>query len=57
MIGFITSTIDKPWTNEDVLNFEKTGSQRDSVQYNSYYNWRIKLTDKNTFLCSIKTND
>lgn len=57
MIGFITSTIDKPWTNEHVLNFEKTGSQRDSVQYNSYYNWRIKLTDKNTFLCSIKTND
>lgn len=57
MISFITNTIDNPWTDEDVHNYEQYGSQRDTVQYNSYYNWRIKLTDKNTFLCSLKTND
>ena len=57
MISFITNTIDNPWTDEDARNYEQYGSQRDTVQYNSYYNWRIKLTDKNTFLCSLKTND
>lgn len=57
MISFITSTIDNPWTDYDVRNYERNGSQRDKVQYNSYYNWRIKLTDKNMFLCSLKTND
>jgi len=57
MISFITSTIDNPWSDSDIRNFEKYGSQRDAVQYNSYYNWRIKLTDKNMFLCSLKTND
>lgn len=57
MISFITSTIDNPWSDYDVRNYERNGSQRDKVQYNSYYNWRIKLTDKNMFLCSLKTND
>ena len=57
MISFITHTIDNPWTDKDVRNYEQYGSQRDAVQYNSYYNWRIKLTDKNMFLCSLKTND
>lgn len=57
MISFITSTIDNPWTDNDVRNYEEYGSQRDTVQYNSYYNWRIKLTDKNMFLCSLKTNN
>lgn len=56
MISFITNTIDNPWTDNDVRNYEQYGSQRDTVQYNSYYNWRLKLTDKNTFLCSLKTN-
>ena len=57
MISFITSTIDNPWTDKDVRNYEQFGSQRDTVQYNSYYNWRIKMTDKNMFLCSLKTNN
>ncbi len=57
MIGFITNTIDNPWTDNDVHNYEQFGSQRDTIQYNSYYNWRIKLTDKNVFLCSLKTNN
>lgn len=57
MIGFITNTIDNPWTGSDVYEFEKNGSQRDPIQYNSYYNWRIKLTDKNMYLCSLKTNN
>lgn len=56
MIGFITNTIDNPWTGSDVYEFEENGSQRDPIQYNSYYNWRIKLTDKNMYLCSLKTN-
>lgn len=57
MIGFITNTIDNPWTDSDVYEFEENGSQRDPIQYNSYYNWRIKLTDKNMYLCSLKTNN
>ena len=57
MIGFITNTIDNPWTGSDVYEFEENGSQRDPIQYNSYYNWRIKLTDKNMYLCSLKTNN
>lgn len=57
MISFITSTIDNPWTDSDIRNYEEYGSQRDTVQYNSFYNCRIKLTDKNMFLCSLKTND
>lgn len=57
MISFISNSIDKPWTDEDVHYYENKGSQRDIIQYNSYYNWRVKLTDKNTFLCSIKTNN
>lgn len=38
MIGFITNTIDNPWTDNDIRSFERNGSQRDTVQYNSYYN-------------------
>ena len=57
MIGFITSSIDNPWTDSDIRNFERYGSQRDTIQYNSYYNWRIKLTEKNMYLCSLKTNE
>lgn len=57
MVGFITNTIDHPWTANDVHKFETDGSQRDEVQYNSYYNWRIKLTQRNLFLCSIETNE
>lgn len=57
MIGFITGSIDNPWTDYEVCDFEKNGSQRDTIQYNSYYNWRIKLTDKNVFLCSLKTKE
>lgn len=54
MITFITSTIDNPWSDTEIRNYERYGSQRDTVQYNSFYNWRIKLTEKNVFLCSIK---
>lgn len=54
MFSFITSTIDNPWTNNDVRDYENYGSQRDTIQYNSFYNWRIKLTEKNIFQCSIK---
>lgn len=57
MISFITNTIDNPWTDNEVRSYERYGSQRDTVQFNSYYNWRIKLTEKNIFLCSLKTND
>jgi len=57
MISFITNTIDNPWTDNEICYFERYGSQRDIVQYNPYYNWRIKITDKNIFLCSLKTND
>ena len=55
MIPFITNAIHDPWSDSDVQYFEKYGSQRDTTQYNSYYNWRLLLTEKNIYLCSMKT--
>lgn len=54
MIPFITTEINSPWSNSDIAKYESEGSQRDSTIYNSHYNSRILLTEKNIFLCSLK---
>lgn len=54
MLSYYTNGIDSPWTLEDVENYEIYGSQRDKVIYNSAYNSRLKLSDENVFLYSVK---
>lgn len=56
MLSFITENVWKPWTYSDVREYEKHGSQRDKIHYNSLYNSRIILSEKNVFQCSIRVN-
>lgn len=56
MLSYITKGINNPWTDYDIKKYENEGSQRDAMIYNSAYNSRIILTEKNVFLCSIKLN-
>ena len=57
MISYITNNINDPWSKADIARFEEEGSQRDKIVYNSAYNARISLTDKNIYLCSIKQKE
>jgi hypothetical protein len=57
MVPFISRGINDPWSDTDIKRYEAEGSQRDSVIYNSYYNSRTLLTEKNIFLCSMGLND
>lgn len=54
MISFISSTINDPWSSEDMVYSEPTWN--DKVIFNPRYNSRISLTDKNVYLCTFKTN-
>lgn len=54
MLSYYTNGIDNPWTLKDVEDYEAYGSQRDEIIYNSAYNSRLKLTDENVFLYSVK---
>lgn len=54
MISFYTPNIYDPWTNADLINFDRTGSQRDQIIYNSFHNAKIRLFEKNLFICSFK---
>lgn len=54
MLSYYTNDIDNPWTSKDVENYEIYGSQRDKIIYNSAYNSRLKLTDDNVYLYSVK---
>lgn len=54
MISFITSTINDPWSDKDMVYSDPTWN--DKVIYNPRYNSRITLTDKNVYLCTFKTN-
>lgn len=56
MLSFITENVWKPWTYSDVREYEQNGSQRDKIHYNSVYNSRIILSEKNVFQCSIRVN-
>ena len=56
MLSFITENVWKPWTYSDVREYEQHGSQRDKIHYNSVYNSRIILSEKNVFQCSIRVN-
>lgn len=54
MISFYTPNIYDPWTNSDLENYDRTGSQRDEIIYNSFHNAKIRLFKKNLFICSFK---
>lgn len=54
MISFYTPNIYDPWTNEDLTKFDKIGSQRDRIIYNSFHNAKLRLLEKNLFICSFK---
>ena len=54
MLSYYTNGIDNPWTLKDIEDYERFGSQRDKVIYNSAYNSRLKLTDENVYLYSAK---
>lgn len=56
MLSFITENVYQPWSNADVIRYEKEGSQRDSVLYNSHYDARIMLSEENVYQCSIRVN-
>ena len=56
MLSFITGNVWNPWTSSDVREYELHGSQRDKIHYNSVYNSRIILSEKNVFQCSIRVN-
>lgn len=55
MISFYTPNIYDPWTNSDLVNYDRTGSQRDEIIYNSFHNAKIRLFEKNLFISSFKT--
>lgn len=57
MISFITEQVQNPWSNYDIEQYEKNGSQRDTVHYNRSLNSRLILSEKNIFQCSIRVND
>lgn len=57
MIPFITEQINDPWTEKDLKQHKGNGSILDKVIFNSRYNARIILSEKNTYLCSIKNRD
>lgn len=54
MLSYYTDGINNPWTLKDVEDYERNGSQRDKVIYNSFYNSRLILTDENIYLYSSK---
>ena len=54
MISYYTPTIHDPWTEEDLRRYEREGSQRDKIIYNSYHNAKLRLFGKNLYLCSFK---
>lgn len=54
MISFYTPNIYDPWTNEDLIRYDKVGSQRDEIIYNSFHNAKLRLLEKNLFICSFK---
>ncbi|MBR6018124.1 MAG: hypothetical protein IK073_05840 [Paludibacteraceae bacterium] len=54
MISFISSAINNPWSDKDMVYSDPTWN--DKVIYNPRYNSRITLTDKNVYLCTFKTN-
>lgn len=54
MISFYTPNIYDPWTNEDLERYDKVGSQRDEIIYNSFHNAKLRLLEKNLFICSFK---
>ena len=56
MISFYTPNIYDPWTKEDLARYDKFGSQRDEIIYNSFHNAKLRLLEKNLFVCSFKMN-
>lgn len=54
MLSYYTNGINNPWTSKDIEDYERFGSQRDKIIYNSYYKSRLILTDENVFLYSSK---
>lgn len=57
MIPFITEQINNPWTEKELKEHKGNDSILDKVIFNSRYNARITLSEKNTYLCSIKNKD
>ena len=49
MLSYYTNGINDPWTLKDIEDYERNGSQRDKVIYNSFYNSRLILTDENIY--------
>ena len=57
MIPFITEQIKDPWTEKELKQHKGNDTILDKVIFNSRYNARIILSEKNTYLCSIKNRD
>ena len=57
MISFYSPNVPDPWTNDDLFKYDQSGSQRDEIIFNSFHNAKLRLLEKNLFICSFKMKE
>ena len=57
LVPFLSKQVSDPWSSYDEQNFREHGSYQDSVLYVPSIHAKLRLLEKNIYLCSIKTND